>query len=261
MATPIFDQLKQLIRDEQPVALATVVEGERRGAKLLVQPDESALGTLGNVDLDRVVTRDALGELAAGRSGIRHYGEHGEARAEGLSVFIETYAPPPQMLIFGAVDFTAALVRVAKVLGYRVTVCDAREVFATRQRFPMADELVVDWPHRLLDEVGPTLGPRDAVAVLTHDAKFDVPAIQGALATNVGYIGVMGSRRTHDDRTKRLIEVGLTSEDLDRLQSPIGLDLGARTPEETAVSICAEVIAMRTGRQAPSLKGTSGPIH
>jgi len=176
-------------------------------------------------------------------------------------VFIESFAQPPRMLIFGAVDFTAALVRVAKVLGYRVTVCDAREVFATRQRFPLADEVVVDWPNRLLDQVGPGLGQRDAVCVLTHDNKFDVPAIVSALATGVGYIGVMGSRRTHENRLVRLREAGVDDEGIARLQSPIGIDIGARTPEETAVSIVAEIIALRTGRSAQALNASSGPIH
>ena len=180
---------------------------------------------------------------------------------EAVAVFIESFAPPPQMVIFGAVDFTAALVRVAKVLGYRVTVCDAREVFATRQRFPLADEVVVDWPDRLLARVGPGLGQRDAVCILTHDAKFDVPAVVSSLATQVGYIGVMGSRRTHEDRTGRLVEAGVDQSGLDRLRSPIGLDLGARTPEETAISIVAEIIALHTGRTAPSLKDTHGAIH
>jgi xanthine dehydrogenase accessory factor len=166
------------------------------------------------------------------------------------------------MIIFGAVDFTAALGRVAKVLGYRVTVCDAREVFATKRRFPMADEVAVEWPNRLLDRIGSTLGPRDAVCVLTHDPKFDVPAIVGALATRVGYIGVMGSRKTHDKRMIRLAEEGVTEpEQLDRLMSPIGLDIGARSPEEVAVSICAEIIARHTGRVAPFLRDTEGPIH
>ena len=163
------------------------------------------------------------------------------------------------MLIFGAVDFTAALARVAKVLGYRVTVCDARAVFATRARFPMADEVVVDWPNRLLEEVGPTLGPRDAVCVLTHDPKFDVPAVIAALATRAGYMGAMGSRRTTEDRNRRLLEEGVDPADLARVMAPIGLDIGARTPEETAVSICAEIIALRTGRRAPNLRDTEGP--
>jgi xanthine dehydrogenase accessory factor len=180
---------------------------------------------------------------------------------QDVSVFVETYAPPPRMLIFGAVDFTAALVRVAKVLGYRVTVCDAREVFATTQRFPLADEVVVDWPHRLLERVGDSLGPRDAVCVLTHDHKFDVPAIKAALQTDVGYLGAMGSRRTSAERTERLREEGVTGGELARILAPIGLDLGARTPEETAVAICAEIIARRTGVEAPSLKDADGPIH
>ena len=149
------------------------------------------------------------GELAAGRTGVRHYGDHGEAREDTVTVFFETFAPPPRMLIFGAVDFTAALVRVAKVLGYRVTVCDAREVFATTRRFPFADEVVVDWPHRLLEREGATLGPADAVCVLTHDAKFDVPALVAALGTDAGYIGAMGSRRTHAARVERLREAGV----------------------------------------------------
>lgn len=260
-STPIFDALKAAIRDDKPVALATTIDGPDVGHKLLARPGHDTIGTLGNDDLDRVVTRDLDGELAAGRTSVRHYGTRGEANEATVSVFIESYAPAPQMLIFGAVDFTASLARVAKVLGYRVTVCDAREVFATKERFPMADEVVVDWPHRLLARVGDQLHARDAVCVLTHDPKFDVPAIESSLETDVGYIGVMGSRRTHDDRTKRLVEIGIDQAGLDRLQSPIGLDLGARTPEETAISILAEIIALRTGRVAPSLKATLGPIH
>ena len=271
----IFDRLAELLADEVPVALATVIDetdesvpgvGESAvGRHLLVRRTTGdgveVLGSLGDEGLDRVVTRDALGELSAGRSGVRHYGEHGEAREEAISVFVESFAAPPRMLVFGAVDFTAALVRVAKVLGYRVTVCDAREVFATTQRFPLADEVVVDWPDRLLAEVGPELRRRDVVCVLTHDVKFDVPAIIGALATSVGYIGVMGSRRTHDDRLERLREAGVTDEELARLRSPIGLDIGARTPEETAISIVSEIIALRTGRSARGLSATDGPIH
>jgi xanthine dehydrogenase accessory factor len=166
------------------------------------------------------------------------------------------------MWIFGAVDFTAALAKVAKVLGYRVLVCDAREIFATRRRFPMADEVRVTWPGPVFTERGQTLSARDAVCILTHDPKFDVPAIQGALATKVGYIGVMGSRTTHARRMERLAEVGVDDPaDVERLMSPIGLDIGARTPEETAISICAEIIARRTGRVTPSLRDGSGPIH
>ncbi len=257
----LFDELAAAIKAEHPVALATIVRGQDSGAKLLVKGDGTVLGSLGNPDLDRVVVRDTIGELAAGTSGIRHYGEHGEARQDVLDIFIESYARPPIMLIFGAVDFTASLCRVAKVLGYRVTVCDARPVFATHQRFPAADEVVVDWPHRLLAKVGPDLGQRDAVCVLTHDPKFDVPAVIAALKTKVGYLGAMGSRRTTDDRNRRLLDEGVSPEQLDRMMGPIGLDLGARTPEETAISICAEIIALRSGRIAPSLRDAQGDIH
>jgi xanthine dehydrogenase accessory factor len=262
----LYQELARSIRDEQPVALATVVEGPEDlvGGKLLLRPvtaESSVIGTLGEEDLDRVVARDGFGELAAGLTVTRHYGRHGEARQREVSVFIESFAPPPRMIIFGAVDFTAALAKVGKILGYRVTVCDARPVFATHGRFPMADEVVVDWPNRYLAKVGPDLGPRDAVCVLTHDPKFDVPAIVSALETEVGYLGAMGSRRTHDERIARLREAGVDDAGLARVLAPIGLDLGARTPEETAVSICAEIIALRTGRQAPSLRDASGPIH
>ncbi len=259
----LYEALKAALAVETPVALATVVEGpvEQLGAKLLVQPGEAHLGSLGDPDLDRVVARDALGELAAGLTVTRHYGPHGEARQRELSVFVESFAPPPRLIIFGAVDFTAALARVGKILGYRVTVCDARPVFATAARFPMADELVVDWPNRYLAKVGPELGPRDAVCVLTHDPKFDVPAIVAGLETEVGYLGAMGSRRTHAERITRLEEAGVGPDGLARVMAPIGLDIGARTPEETAISICAEIIALRTGRLAPSLRDAEGPIH
>ena len=261
----IWDELRAAIERDEPVALATVIEGPGTGGKLLVGLDPAAepLGTLGNADLDRVVARDARGELEAGTTDVRHYGEQGEARVDAaVTVFIESFAPPAHMLIFGAVDFTAALVRVAKVLGYRVTVCDAREVFATKRRFPMADEVVVDWPNRLLERVGSTLGPRDAVCVLTHDVKFDVPAILAALETKVGYIGAMGSRRTHAARVERLQEAGVDDAGLARVRAPIGLDIGARTPEETAISVVAEIIAARTGRDTPApLRDTAGPIH
>jgi xanthine dehydrogenase accessory factor len=260
----IYETLREALAAEEPVALVTLVEGpaESLGRKLLVRPDAEPLGTLGDADLDRVVARDALGELAAGLTGMRHYGAHGEARQREIGVFVESFAPPPKMVIFGAVDFTAALVRVAKVLGYRVTVCDARPVFATVQRFPQADDVVCDWPDRHLAKVGPDLGPRDAVCVLTHDPKFDVPAIVAALETEVGYLGAMGSRRTHDDRVARLREAGVPDAGLARVMAPIGIDIGARTPEETAVSICAEIIALRTGRTGvPSLRDGSGPIH
>src|SRR5215207_10121372 len=264
----MYDTLRARLRAQQPTALATVIDGPMPGAKLLVIPGQATVGSLGNAELDRIVARDTLAELEAGRSGVRHYGPEGQTTPEDLEdtpvvrVFVESWAPPPQMWIFGAVDFTAALAKVAKVLGYRVIVCDAREIFATRRRFPMADEVRVTWPGAMFEERGASLSPRDAVCILTHDPKFDVPAVAGALATKVGYIGVMGSRTTHAKRMQRLAEVGVVDgADVERLMSPIGLDIGARTPEETAISICAEIIARRTGRVTPSLRDGTGPIH
>ncbi len=267
----LYTALAERIRKNKPVVLLTVIDGPNTGATLLVAPDQTqieTLGTLGNAELDRVASRDAIGELEAGRTSVRNYGPAGQVTPEDLQdtpvvrVFVESFSPPPQMIIFGAVDFTAALARVAKVLGYYVVVCDAREVFATKRRFPMADEVLVTWPTPVLSARGSNLGPRDAICILTHDPKFDVPAIQGALATSVGYIGVMGSRKTHAKRLERLAEVGVTKpQDLDRLMSPIGLDIGSRTPEETAISICAEIIGKRVGRSVPSLAKSEGPIH
>jgi xanthine dehydrogenase accessory factor len=257
----VYEVLRDALRAEEPVVLATVTAGPHIGAKLLVRPAGDPVGSLGDPDLDRVVARDARGELEAGLTSTRHYGAHGEAREDTVAVFVESFAPPPRMVIFGAVDFTRALASVAKVLGYRVVVCDARAVFATRQRFPMADDVVNEWPNRYLEKIGDELGPRDAVCVLTHDSKFDVPAIVGSLATRVGYLGAMGSRKTHAKRTERLREAGVTDDELARIHAPIGLDIGARTPEETAVSICAEIISARTGRQARALRDATGPIH
>ena len=259
-APSLFARLRRDVAAERPVALATVIDGAQTGAKLLVTPDAVA-GTLGDDDLDRVVTRDVRGALAVGSTGVRHYGAAGEARREDVSVFIECFAPPPRLVLFGAVDFAGALVRLGVGVGYRVVVCDARATFATAARFPEAHEVVVDWPHRYLDGIGADLGPRDAVCVLTHDPKFDVPAIIAALATDVGYLGAMGSRRTTKERNQRLRVEGVTDEQLTRLMAPIGLDLGGRTPEETAISILAEIIAHRTGRHVPSLRDADGDIH
>jgi xanthine dehydrogenase accessory factor len=261
----VYPQLAAAVRAGVPVALATVIDGPTAGACLLVGagPEAVPTGSLGDPELDRVVARDAAGELATGGTRVRRYGPCGEARRDDVSIFIESFVPPARMIVFGAVDFASALTQVAKVLGYRVTLCDARQMFATRSRFPHADEVVVEWPHRLLARIGPELTARDVICVLTHEAKFDVPAIVAALDTQVGYLGAMGSRRTHDDRIQRLRDAGVDDAGLARLHSPIGLDLGALTPEETAVSICAEVIAVRTGANTAvrSLSATDGPIH
>jgi xanthine dehydrogenase accessory factor len=259
----VYDGLAAGLRTGAAMALATVIEGPAVGSSLLlVAEDASSIGSLGDPELDRIVARDALGELAVGASRIRHYGPQGQALRDDVSVFVESFVPPARMLIFGAVDFTAALCKVAKVLGFRVILCDARAVFATPARFPHADEIVVDWPHRLLERIGQTLTARDAICVLTHEATFDVPAIIAALGTDAGYVGAMGSRRTHTDRTLRLRQAGVDDADLARLHSPIGLDLGALTPEDTAVSICAEVIAARRNdHTVRSLSQVEGPIH
>jgi xanthine dehydrogenase accessory factor len=228
---------------------------------VLIFADGRTSGSLGQASLDRTVVHDALGALASGRSGIRRYGVHGEERGLDVAVFFDVFAPPPEMVIFGAVDFTASLASVAKLLGYVVTVCDARPTFATKERFPMADSVVVDWPQRFLEEHGARLGARDAICVLTHDPKFDVPAIVAATKSAVGYIGAMGSRRTHRDRVERLVEAGLSSEAIARVMAPIGLDIGARTPGEVALSICAEIVALETGRSGSPLRDGTGPIH
>jgi len=264
---PFLGAVLDALEAREPVALATVVDGEGDvGARLAIWPGSGAgagqgrtEGTLGNEGLDAAVTDDALGMLRQGATGERHYGPRGERRMDEVTVFVESYAPPPRMLVFGAIDFAAALARAGTFLGYHVTVCDARAVFATRRRFPDADEVVVEWPHRYL--AGTTVDERTAICVLTHDPKFDVPLLQVALRTPAGYIGAMGSRRTHDERLKLLREAGLAEQELARLHSPIGLDLGARTPEETAVAIVAEIVAGRWGGSGRPLSGVEGAIH
>ena len=251
----------------RPVAVATVVDHPDPawiGRRLIIHPDRPASGTLGSARVDAAVHDDGLGLLASGHNGTLEYGPDGERRGEGMRVFVWGFAPKPRMLVFGAIDFAAAVARVGSFLGYHVTVCDARPVFATNTRFPEADEVVVDWPHRYLDaEVAAgRVDQRTIIAVLTHDPKFDVPLLEVALRVpEVAYVGAMGSRRTHDDRMARLKEAGLTDDELGRLSSPIGLDLGARTPEETAVSIAAEIIALRWGGTGDRLGGRDGRIH
>ncbi|HEY8306317.1 MAG TPA: XdhC/CoxI family protein [Lapillicoccus sp.] len=254
----------------RPVAVATVVEHPdpaRLGRRLIVRAEEDLGdrgGSLGSLRLDDAVTDDARGLLASGHSETLTYGPDGERRGEGMRVFVDVHAPAPRMLVFGAIDFAAACARIGKFLGYTVTVCDARPVFATASRFPDADEVVVDWPHRYLEAEAQAgrIDRRTVLCVLTHDPKFDVPLLEVALRLpEVAYIGAMGSRRTHEDRLERLIEVGMTDAELTRLSSPIGLDLGARTPEETAVSIAAEIIAVRWGGQGSRLADVEGPIH
>ncbi|HWH28531.1 MAG TPA: XdhC/CoxI family protein [Mycobacteriales bacterium] len=248
---------------DEPVALATVLSGPaRRGARVVVTA-ASHDGSLGTEGLDVAVVDDARGMLAAGQTGVRHYGARGERRIDDVAVLVQAFTPPPRMLVFGATDFAAAVSRVGVFLGYRVTVCDARPVFATPKRFPEAHEVVCAWPHRYLaDELAADrVDARTVMCVLTHDPKFDVPLLQVALPSPAGYVGAMGSRRTHDDRLRRLREAGVPQLQLDRLHSPIGLDIGARTAEETAVSIAAELVQVRWGGTGRPLGAVDGDIH
>ncbi|HEX6149199.1 XdhC/CoxI family protein [Nocardioides sp.] len=287
-----FPELGEIAADigaGRPVAVATVIEHPdpaRLGRRLVIRPDDSVVpdslaaaspvlrpqrrgvsGSLGSQRADDAVHDDVLGLLAAGHNATLTYGPDGERRGEGMRVFVWAFAPKPRMLVFGAIDFAAAVARVGSFLGYHVTVCDARPVFATRSRFPDADEVVVDWPHRFLDaevEAG-RVDQRTVITVLTHDPKFDVPLLEVALRLpeerRPAYVGAMGSRRTHDDRLARLREAGLTDKEIERLSSPIGLDLGARTPEETAISIAAEIVALQWGGSGDRLAERDGRIH
>jgi xanthine dehydrogenase accessory factor len=266
-----FPELGDVAEDVEagrPVAVATVVSHEDPtwlGRRLVIRPEGHAVsGSLGSDRANDAVVADARGLLAIGRNETLHYGPDGQRRGEGMAVFVASYAPKPRMLVFGAIDFAAAVARVGAFLGYHVTVCDARPVFATATRFPEADEVVVKWPHKYLAEEvdAGRVDERTVMCVLTHDPKFDVPVLEIALRLPaVAYVGAMGSRRTHDDRMKRLREAGLAEDELARLSSPIGLDLGARTPEETAVSVAAEIIALQWGGRGDRLMSREGPIH
>ena len=273
-----FPELEAVAADiaaERPVAIATVVDHPDKswvGRRLIIHADSGAdsgvdagpVGTLGSTRADDAIRDDALGLLAAGHHATLTYGPDGERRGEGMRVFVWAFAPPPRMLVFGAIDFAAAVAKVGEFLGFRVTVCDARPVFATVSRFPAAHEVVVDWPHRYLraEADAGRIDRRTVLCVLTHDPKFDVPLLEVALRLpEVGYVGAMGSRRTHEDRLERLRAAGLTQDELARFSSPIGLDLGARTPEETAISIAAEIVALQWGGSGERLGGTEGRIH
>jgi xanthine dehydrogenase accessory factor len=242
-----------------PAALATLLDGPSAGSRLAVLPG-GAVGGLGRGELlDHAVDRDARGLLEQGVSTVRHYGAGGEEMGSDLRVHVRSFQSPPAMVIFGAIDFSAAVARLARDLGYQVTICDARAAFAASPRFSAVAEVVVDWPDRHL--AGRELGERDVVLVFTHDPKFDEPALRGALASGAGYVGALGSRRTHAQRTARLREAGVPEADIARIAAPCGLDIGARTPTETAVSVLAEIIALRSGRSGETLSGTDGPIH
>lgn len=265
-----FPQLATVAEDVErgdPVAIATVIahpDRSRIGKRLIVRPSGVNQGSLGSQRSDDATEADATGMLANGSSATLTYGPDGERRGDSMRVFVRSLAPRPRMLVFGAIDFAAAVARASSFLGYRVTVCDARPIFATASRFPDADEVVVEWPHRYLQHEASAgrIDERTAIVVLTHDPKFDSPLLEVAMRlSRVGYVGAMGSRRTHAERLDSLIAAGLDKAALSLLSSPIGLDLGARTPEETAISIVAEIVAQRWGGTGAPLSTVNGPIH
>ncbi|MHC5905545.1 XdhC family protein [Streptomyces sp. S6] len=261
LVTPVRGLAVEAVREAaagECLALARVVDGpaELLGRALLVRGDGSYEGSLGDAaGLDRTAVAEVRALLDAGRTGTVAVSRC----AVPVTLLVESSVPPPRMIVFGAIDFASALVRIGKFLGYHVTVCDARPVFTTRQRFPEADDVVVEWPHEYLART--EVDARTVLCVLTHDAKFDVPLLRLALRLPVAYVGAMGSRRTHLDRLTRLRDTGVTERELTRLHSPIGLDLGARTPEETALSIAAEITASRRGGTGVPLTGAHTPIH
>ncbi len=255
---PDLDDVIADIKGDKPVAVATVVDGPAAGRRIVVRPDSTA-GSLGSDRFDSAVRDDVRGELAQGVTALLRYGSDGERRGDDVGVFVQSFAPKPRLIVFGAIDFAAAVARLGAFLGYRVSVCDARSTFATVKRFPSADEVVVEWPHRYLTHT--PVDERTVICVLTHDPKFDDTLLEVALGLPVAYVGAMGSRRTHADRLERLRGLGVDPARLARLASPIGLDIGARTPEETAVSVLAEVIAQRWGGSGRRLRDTGGPVH
>ncbi|MEV8225782.1 XdhC/CoxI family protein [Streptomyces sp. NPDC079167] len=261
-ARPVFAAAFAAAAQGRAAAVARVTDGpdDLLGRPLLVHSDGSREGGLGgHPELDRTAGAEARAMLDTGRTGEIVIGAEGSRCGSPLTLLVESSVPPPRMIVFGAIDFAAALVRAGRFLGYRVTVCDARPVFATAARFPDADEIVVDWPHRYLATT--EVDARTVLCVLTHDAKFDIPLLELALRLPVAYVGAMGSRRTHLERNERLREAGVSERRLAALHSPIGLDLGARTPEETALSIAAEIVAVRRGGSGLPLKGAHTPIH
>ncbi len=247
------------IRDERPAALATLLDGDRAGAKMFVDAAGS-IGTLGGPALlDSNAAQEARGLTRQGRSTVRAFGPDGASLGSGLRVHVAAFAEPPRMVIFGAIDFASALAPLAKGLGYRVTIADPRRAFLESPRFSSVAQTVAAWPQDVLADM--TLGARDAVLVFTHDPKLDVPAVLAALATDAGYVGALGSRRTTDDRNARLREAGVTDEQLARIYAPCGLDIGSSTVEETAVAILAEMVASRAGRDGGPLREGAGPIR
>jgi xanthine dehydrogenase accessory factor len=258
-AGEIVDGVLEAVQEGRPAAVATLLDGPSAGSRMALA-DEAIIGTLGAADLlDRTVGRDLRGALDQAVSGIRRYGADGAAMGSDLRVYFQAYAVPPSMVIFGAIDYSVAVARLARELGYNVTIVDPREPFLASPRFSEAAEIVVDWPDRYLDTRD--LRPRDVVLVFSHDPKLDQPALISALASGAGYVGALGSRRTHEKRVERLREAGVAEGDIKRIAAPCGLDLGARTPAQTAVSILGEIIATQNRRGGESLSETTGAIH
>lgn len=243
----IYSALAGLIEASRPAALATVIEGDRIGAKLLVSGNEVVAGSI-EAELDARIAEDAADLLNAERSETREY-----PQGDGLlSVFIETFPSPQRLVIIGAVHVAIPLHRLAKALGYHVTVVDARGSLATPERFPQADTLLVEWPDEAMDKVGLDRGT--SVVVLTHDPKFDQPALLTAVKSQARYIGAIGSRTTNEQRSAELREQGAKEEQLARIYAPIGLDIGAQTPAEIALAIMAEIVAARYGREGGHMR-------
>jgi xanthine dehydrogenase accessory factor len=252
----LYDRLKEAVGEYSPAAMVTVVRGEPLGAKMLILPDRVE-GSLNNAELERRAVADARSLLDAEKSETRAYAIPGQD--DPVELFIETFPPPPTLLIFGAVHVAQALTRLAKSLGFRVIVTDARAKLLTEERFPEADRIVLAWPDEAIQQI--SIEPNTYVAILTHDPKFDEPALLGALETRARYIGAVGSRKTNRDRRERLRAAGVSEESMARIRGPIGLDIGAQSPEEMAISILAEIIAIRHGRRGGSLTEASGNIR
>jgi xanthine dehydrogenase accessory factor len=258
-AREVLTQVAQARLEDVPAGLALLVDGTNAGACMAVVGTE-IVGTLGQTELlDRSVERDLRGMLDRAQTGLRRYGADGAALGDEVRVFIRSWAPAPSIVIFGAIDFSAAVALLARQLGYVVTVVDAREAFVQSPRFAAAAETVVSWPEEYL--ATRELGPRDAVLVFTHDPKFDEPALRAALASGAGYVGALGSRRTQAQRVERLGASGVADADIARIAAPCGLDIGARTPAETALSVLSEIVAAQAGRTGGPLRESAGPIH
>jgi len=242
----IVERLAALRGDGGRAVLFTVVEGKSAGRKLLVVEGGDVVG-------------DAPAELATEADAILRGGRNRLLERDRTRVFAEWYGPPPRLFVYGAVDTAEALCQAAKLLGWRTIVADARARFATKERIPSADELVVEWPDEAIARVAPD--HQTAIVVLTHDDKFDEPALIGALATEAFYIGALGSRRNQERRRERLLEAGVDEAELERISGPCGLDIGADSQEETALSILGEILAVRAGRAGGPLKSSPRRIH